>query len=62
MAVGMTMIFAGYGREDCTDARLFDEEIRVCGLEGFYKALRVPNSRSSPKVARPRMGICRTRL
>ena len=32
MDVGMMMVFASYGWEDCTDARVWDEEIRLARL------------------------------
>ena len=32
MDVGMMMVFASYGWEDCSDARVWDEEIRLARL------------------------------
>ena len=32
MDVGMMMVFASYGWEDCPDARVWDEEIRLARL------------------------------
>jgi alkanesulfonate monooxygenase SsuD/methylene tetrahydromethanopterin reductase-like flavin-dependent oxidoreductase (luciferase family) len=32
MDVGMMMVFASYGWENCSDARVWDEEIRLAGL------------------------------
>jgi hypothetical protein len=32
MDVGMMMVFASYGWDDCSDARVWDEEIRLARL------------------------------
>jgi alkanesulfonate monooxygenase SsuD/methylene tetrahydromethanopterin reductase-like flavin-dependent oxidoreductase (luciferase family) len=32
MDVGMMMVFASYGWESCSDARVWDEEIRLARL------------------------------
>jgi alkanesulfonate monooxygenase SsuD/methylene tetrahydromethanopterin reductase-like flavin-dependent oxidoreductase (luciferase family) len=32
MDVGMMMVFASYGWENCPDDRVWDEEIRLAGL------------------------------
>jgi hypothetical protein len=32
MDVGMIMVFASYGRGNCSDARVWDEEIRLARL------------------------------
>ena len=32
MDVGMMMVFASYGWDDCSDARVWDEEVRLAGL------------------------------
>jgi len=34
MDVGMMMVFASYGWDDCSDARVWDEEIRLARLAG----------------------------
>ena len=44
MDVGMMMVFASYGWEDCSDARVWDEEIRLArlaadrGCDGLWSA------------------------
>ena len=39
MDVGMMMVFASYGWENCSDARVWDEEIRLARIaaEPRYK-------------------------
>jgi hypothetical protein len=32
MDVGLMMVFASYGWDDCSDARVWDEEIRLARL------------------------------
>ena len=41
MDVGMMMVFASYGWDDCSDARVWDEEIRLARLAADL-GLRLP--------------------
>src|SRR6266487_6791789 len=58
MDVGMMMVFASYGWEDCSDARVWDEEIRLARLAadlGFDLSLsrlnhRLPGRETHPEV------------
>ena len=41
MDVGMMMVFASYGWENCSDKRVWDEEIRLARLAADF-GLRLP--------------------
>jgi hypothetical protein len=41
MDVGMMMVFASYGWDDCSDARVWDEEIRLARLAADLPGLRL---------------------
>ena len=57
MDVGMMMVFASYGWDDCSDARVWDEEIRLARLAadlGFDCLQHRSGHRSChPALARP---------
>jgi hypothetical protein len=55
MNVGMMMVFASYGWENCPDARVWDEEIRLARLAadlGFGSVSKVEVAIFTPPVQR----------
>ena len=48
MDVGMMMVFASYGWDDCSDARVWNEEIRLARLAAKVQVLAVTHA---PQVA-----------
>jgi hypothetical protein len=53
MDVGMMMVFASYGWDDCSDTRVWDEEIRTAGYAKLEAAHAQRSTAASPVCCQP---------
>ena len=56
MDVGMMMVFASYGWENCSDGRVWDEEIRLAASPPIWAS----TASGPPNTTSPTTRSCRT--
>ena len=54
MDVGMMMVFTSYGWDDCPDARVWEEEIRLARIAADSGFIDEPNNTAASRTRRTR--------